>query len=149
MQKPFPSLFGRFTAMRRDHRELAPLLLQVRELCAGFVAEERARESGFVAPPTLLAALYMELARHFAAEDCPAYFGAVAAERPVLAPRVTELRADHARMLELAAALVDLASDPSKRENVGRHGLELLEQLREHEARETQLLGEFLSHHPH
>jgi len=149
MQKPFPSLFGRFTTVRRDHRELAPLLLQVRELCAGLVDDGRARNGGFVSPPSLLAALYMELARHFAAEDCPAYFGAVAAERPVLAPRIAELRVDHSRMLDLSAALVDWASDPSKRESVGRHGFELLEQLREHEARETALLGEFLSHQPH
>lgn len=145
MQKPFPSLFGRFTAVMRDHRELGPLLLQVRELCVGFAEEGRAPQRSAISPPALLAALYTELTRHFAAEDCPAYFGAVAAERPVLAPRVAELRADHARMLELSAALVDLASEPLKREQVGRHGLELLERLREHEARETAVLGEFLS----
>jgi hypothetical protein len=91
----------------------------------------------------------MELARHFAAEDCPAYFGAVTAERPDLAPRVAELRVDHAQMLDVASVLVDLASDPLKREDAGQHGLALLAQLREHEARETVLLREFLSHHSH
>lgn len=108
----FPSLFGRFTVVLRDHDHLRSTLSRLLELCS-------ALEQGVdVLPDALMPAHLMrdlehELSQHFAAEESSAYFGAVEAEEPRLAEQVRELRREHAKMLSTTVALVQFAAIPA------------------------------------
>jgi hypothetical protein len=138
---PLPSLFGRFTVVLQDHRDLGVTLRSLEKLCATLDETERA-------PPLepaaleLIVELHAELSQHFTAEEGDAYFGAMARDRPGSAHRIAELKQQHAEMLAAVGSLRDLAgqarwtelSSPARRFVAG---------LRAHEAAETRLLQEF------
>jgi hypothetical protein len=146
MPKPFPSLFGRLTAIAREHERLAPTLGLVREMSSALRSGNHPRLRSELHPAPLMAALYAELSAHFSAEEGPQYFGAIRAEGPDLARRVETLVDEHASMLETAAELVELARDPPQAEQLSTRALDLLERLARHERAETALMGGYLEH---
>ena len=135
-----PTLFGRFSIISGQHQTLSTTLRQLREMCLALQAGST--ELG-PDPRPLLAALQLNLERHFATEEADDYFGAVAQERPSLLPSIAGLRAEHTAMLEAIAALSALSAEESRWAELSTPTLRLIEQLRAHEHAESVLLQDF------
>jgi hypothetical protein len=91
---------------------------------------------------SVLSQLHVDLALHFALEEADEYFGAVQRERPSLSHGITELRREHAMMLEELDGLRELAKDGDHTEELGTAILRLVTDFRSHERKETDLLQE-------
>jgi iron-sulfur cluster repair protein YtfE (RIC family) len=89
-------------------------------------------------------ALFEMLARHFAAEESPSYFGALATERPGTSRTIAVLCAEHSEMLELVRTLKALGADPVLARQLPETILLLIERLRTHERLETLLMQDYL-----
>jgi hypothetical protein len=139
-----PSLFGRYTANASEHRQLALTLRRLEDMCAA-IDSAPAEPPVDLRPDRLIDELLDELKHHFQGEEAPAYFGAVAVERPSLVPRIAELRADHTAMLETVESLCGLADDHQRTQDFVAATRGLIVTLRAHEQRETSLMHEFFS----
>jgi hypothetical protein len=137
--KPLPSLFGRFTAIFRDHQHLGVHLRQLRALCSAIEAGQLPCPTD-PSPLALVSALQSELAEHFAAEESSAYFGLVLDEAPALAPRIGELKWEHLEMLRNMYLLCQLAADPERVAEFPAPMRALLGVLERHEQAESALL---------
>jgi Hemerythrin HHE cation binding domain len=142
LPQSIPSLFGRFTAILKDHGHLGITLRQLKALCAG-LEDSRRELPQELHPPSLLAALRLELAQHFRAEESAEYFGTVVAESPPLAPGIAELKSEHAAMLDAVDSLLQLAADPGRWAQLPQPTRLLVMQLERHEASESKLLRDF------
>jgi hypothetical protein len=140
---PLPTLFGRLTSLECEHEHLRTHLERVRALCAALSGridtplpsdEERLR---------LIVEWQTQLSRHFEAEESPRYFGTLVADRPELIPRIGELRADHAAMLDSLRLLTTLAKEAIESRAFAVRALHLIEQLERHERAESELMREF------
>ena len=100
-----PSLFGRFTAILRDHDHLRETLGRLRLMCSKLEDGQRAADSE-PSPTSLLLELRTDLAEHFAAEEGQDYFGTVVDEAPQLQRQIDELKAEHVAMLTMVDELV-------------------------------------------
>jgi hypothetical protein len=136
---PLPSLFGRFTAIFRDHDRFAETLRSLRATCAaleqGDTSSPRERT-----PAKLLHDLAGDLAQHFEAEESPAYFGTLVAEAPELRWQVAGLEVEHRTMLAAAQILADVAREPSRWLALPQATRALLNELEQHERAESKLL---------
>lgn len=143
-----PSLFGRFTAIFKDHDHLATTLRQLRRMCAAL--EANATDPPLeLAPEPLLRELRTDLIQHFSAEESSAYFGTVVEEAPALAPRITALVTEHGVMLELLERLLQMASTHTRWASLPMATRKLIAQLEQHERAESRLLRElFLGDEP-
>ena len=144
---PLPSLFGRFTAILRDHDHLAKTLRKLRQMCGAL----ESGESELIAeltPVVLLSALRRDLSAHFAAEEDASYFGTVVDEAPSLAADIAGLKWEHMTMLRSADVLCALAADRSRWSQLPEPTLELVTQLERHEGAESKLLRRFFSPQP-
>src|SRR5688500_3185854 len=103
-----PHLFGRFTAVIRDHANIGKTLEQLRMMCAVLDTGQAALPSELM-PARLLFRFYRELSEHFATEEADAYFGTVADEEPSLASKIEALKAEHWSMLYAADMLCGMA----------------------------------------
>jgi hypothetical protein len=137
--KPLPSMFGRFTAIFRDHQHLGVHLRQLRALCAAIEAGQ-VEYSTDSSPLALVSALRSELAEHFEAEESNAYFGLVLDEAPALAPRIGELKWEHLEMLRTIDLLCQLAAEPERLTEFPVPMRALLGVLERHEQAESALL---------
>lgn len=137
---PLPSLFGRFTAILRDHEHLGTTLKSLRAMCTALEARDAVPESA-----GLLAQLHADLSGHFAAEEAESYFGTMVQESPSLAPRIGQLKDEHVQMLSALVALGSLADDPMMAAELSLGARRLIAELERHERDESLLLGELLS----
>jgi hypothetical protein len=144
---PLPSLFGRFTAILRDHDHLGKTLRKLRQMCGALEAGEK-EPAGELTPWVLLTELRRDLESHFAAEEDASYFGTVVDEAPGLAPDIAGLKWEHMTMLRGADVLCALAADRSRWSQLPKPTRELVAQLERHEGAESKLLRRFFSPQP-
>lgn len=90
----------------------------------------------------VLSELHVDLALHFALEEGDEYFGSIRRERPSLSHGITELRREHAAMLQELDGLRELAKDEDHPEELKTAILRLVTDFRSHERKETDLLQE-------
>jgi hypothetical protein len=114
-------------------------LARVGELCRALGAGESNLE-----PAALLSELRVDLELHFALEESDSQFGAVLRERPSLSQDVSELKHEHAALLERLDALRTIASDRSRWSELRAPTLALVEAFRAHEHHEGSLLQELV-----
>lgn len=136
----FPSLFGRFTAIRQDHEHLGTTLKRLRLMCLGLEARERAPLA--IEPARLFEDLRTDLSGHFAAEEADSYFGTIAEEAPHLAHGIAQLRNEHAALLSGIAVLCRLAEDGTRAAELSGATQRLVAELEQHERAESRLLRE-------
>jgi hypothetical protein len=142
-----PHLFGRFTAVMRDHADIGKTLTQLRAMCAALDGGEAALPSELL-PTVLTFRLYRELSEHFATEEADAYFGTVIDEEPSLASKIDALKAEHWSMLHTADLLCRMAVDTSRWPDLLREAAELMAQLERHERAESALLRDMFHVRP-
>lgn len=139
---PLPTLFGRFTAILKDHDHLSVTLRQLQKMCA-------ALEAGHVpddpSPPLLFQELLADLSEHFAAEESPDYFGTVVEEAPALAPRIAALKWEHLGFLATVERLLRSAQRPDAWPGLLEPTKQLVFALGEHERLESALLRQLFS----
>jgi iron-sulfur cluster repair protein YtfE (RIC family) len=138
-----PSLFGRFTAILKDHEHLGITLKQLRAMCAALETAEEIPLT--VSPPRLLEDLRADLSGHFAAEEAESYFGTIIEEAPPLAPRIDQLKHEHAAMLQALAALCEVAIDVTRALELSQSTRVLIAELERHERAESLLLRELFA----
>jgi len=138
-----PSLFGRFSALQRDHEHLDGVVERLSAMCDALRDRPGADPPPDLDPAQLIPEWGIDLSRHFAAEEGIRYFGTLVAERPALSVAIGDLRADHAAMLEAVERLLALAPDKTRREELAAETRALLQRFQEHERAETRLLREF------
>jgi hypothetical protein len=138
-----PSLFGRFTALHRDHQHLDGLVKKLSAMCDALSERPDVAPPPELDPAQLIPAWGIDLSRHFAAEEGMRYYGTLVAERPALSSAIGDLRADHTTMLEAIERLLLLAPDAGRRDQLVLGTRELLDRFRTHERAENQLLREF------
>jgi hypothetical protein len=142
LPQSMPSLFGRFTAVLKEHDHLGITLRELKALCSALEKgqPDLPRE---LEPRRLLAALSTELAGHFAAEESEAYFGTVVAEEPQLVVEIDALKMEHVSMLGAVDVLVELAADAGRWTGLPAPTRRLIAQLERHEGSESKLLRKF------
>jgi hypothetical protein len=138
-----PSLFGRFTALQRDHQHLDGLVQKLSAMCDALGQHPGVALPPELDPETLIPEWGVDLSRHFSAEEGMRYFGTLVTERPALAAAIADLRADHTAMLEAIEELLRLAPERARRDDLAKRTRELLERFRNHERSENQLLRQF------
>lgn len=141
---PLPSLFGRFTAIFRDHDHLAKTLRHLRAMCASLDDRETPLPAD-LAPDVLIIDLRRHLGEHFAAEETDDYFGTVVEESPELASEIAGLKWEHMTMLRAADMLCDIAREPARWDQLSVPTRELIGQLERHERSENRLLRSLFS----
>lgn len=140
---PLPSLFGRFTAIQSDHRDIGVTLGLLARMCAALEQSDGARDEE-LAPVLLLDRLRVHLAEHFQAEEGEAYFGAIVCERPALREQIQALGAEHASMLSEVSSFCIIASEPARVDLLPALVRRFLAGFRAHERGETRLVQAFL-----
>jgi len=139
-----PDLFGRFTAILKEHDHLRTTLARLREMCGAI--ESGAPSFGDEASPgRLLEELRADLTAHFAAEQSKEYFGVVVDEAPALAPRIAALETEHASILVAAETLALLAAEPGRWRELPALTRALIGELERHERSESALLRQLFS----
>ncbi|MBP7146908.1 MAG: hemerythrin domain-containing protein [Acidobacteria bacterium] len=135
-------------AILAEHEELRRDLDQVRELVAALPAAG-AHEGWFAALSRHLAILGPKLDQHFRSEERAGFFDEIEAAWPNAAPRCEQLRGEHAelvgRVANVAAAARSAAADPHL---VAQQVRALVEALRGHESRETELFQQAIEGGP-
>jgi hypothetical protein len=138
MSLSMPTLFGRATALFKEHSSLRRSLGRLRELAGG-------RASGDREPAALIEHFMGELHSHFIAEEDDGSFGTLAESCPELAVAVAELRAEHLEMMGILEHLRALALQSGASSDLARGIERLLEQFDAHERRESALMQSFLT----
>ena len=141
-QGPLPSLFGRFTAIFSEHKNMSGTLSSVGSMCDVLEAGLE-RLPGRIHPLELVVDLQGCLSTHFAVEEADIYFGTIVLEQPYLAGRIAKLIAEHSLMLAIAARVRELAEVESWTALVAPTRA-LVAMLQKHELDESRLLQEFL-----
>jgi hypothetical protein len=134
-----PHLFGRFTAVMREHQDLGRKLGLVREMCSAIESNALPLRDD-LGPESLLSELHGDLTEHFALEEADDYFGTVVDEDPTLSEPIEALKAEHAVMLERLEGLLELAGDALLWAELPLATRGLLGQLEHHERSESALL---------
>ncbi|HEY6079276.1 MAG TPA: hypothetical protein VIW29_10760 [Polyangiaceae bacterium] len=142
LPQSMPSLFGRFTAILKDHEHLGTTLRELKALCGALEAGQQERLPE-LQPQRLLMALKAGLSHHFGAEESEAYFGTVVTEDPALEPEIAALKAEHAAMLAAVELLLRLTEDPGRWLHLLAPTRALVLQLERHEGAESKLLRDF------
>ncbi len=143
---PLPTFFGRFTAVLSEHEHLWTTLRKLGEMSAALDAGQTLAAG--LEPAGLIAALRVELAKHFAAEEASGHFGTVARECPGLLPRIVEMKSDHSAMLDATRDLALIATDENRRGELAASVSRLIKRLQNHEREENELLREYLQFEP-
>jgi hypothetical protein len=138
LPQSLPSLFGRFTAILKDHDHLGMTLRDLRAVCAALENGQDVPDE--LQPPRLLLSLKTELGQHFGAEESEEYFGTVVAENPELEVEIAALKAEHSTMLRAVDVLLNLATDPERWAHLPGPTRLLVTQLARHERAESKLL---------
>jgi hemerythrin-like domain-containing protein len=142
VESDLPDLFGRATIVMGGHEGLRETARVLRNRSASLrertpVALEELK--------TLVATFTEQLLAHFAAEEGPDYFGALAAQSLPLSQGVRRLRSEHQQMRAVLGSLHGFYDVEGHGVWFGHELEALLDLLAEHEQREHQLLGEFFA----
>lgn len=144
---PLPSMFGRFSAILKDHDHLGITLKRLRKMCA--TLEAGAPElSPELLPASLFDELYADLKAHFASEESKEYFGTVIGEAPMLAPQIALLEWEHQSLLATVELLLDISNDEARWSTLPPPTRELVADLERHERAESTLLRELFFPRP-
>lgn len=143
MSASMPTLFGRATAIYKDHANLRETVGYLREFCIKLLDSDSSTQPD---PSSAINYFLHQLRVHFAAEEDPGYFDTLVVSHPVLSDEVKALRADHVRILETAESLRVLALHDTDSLVLARDLSRLLDHFEAHERRETRTLHEFLQH---
>ncbi|HEY6561699.1 MAG TPA: hemerythrin domain-containing protein [Polyangiaceae bacterium] len=135
-----PDLFGRATVVVREHGDLRQQVDWLRELCVRIVDDQAPAE---LAPGVALTRFLEQLRGHFATEESPEYFGALAEGSPRLIRRLDQLRAEHAQMLTTLESLSALAAESPEPLGLAIGLGQFLDRLAAHEKQETLILQEY------
>jgi hypothetical protein len=137
--RSLPSLFGRFTAILKDHEHIGVTRRQLLKMCEALERNPLALPEE-LSPPTLIGEFRADLLEHFSAEESADYFGTVVEEDPTLAAQIDALKWEHQLMLRALDVLSELVNDRARWEGITPRMRELLAQLERHERRENTLL---------
>jgi len=135
-----PTLFGRFSAVLREHADLEKVVASLSELCVALEADA-ARVPAELSPVPLIRELSRQFVEHFATEEADAYFGAIQAEDPSLSDLIANLRHEHEQMLGSTAVLAQLAAAPESWSQFAVSARLLVVQFARHERAESGLLN--------
>lgn len=134
-------MFGRFSAILKDHDHLGKTLKRLRKMCATLeVGEPQLSPDLF--PEPLFLELHADLKGHFASEESSEYFGAVVDEAPSLAPQIAALESEHQRLLKTVEQLLSFAEDRARWPALPVPTRDLVAELERHERAESSLLRE-------
>lgn len=139
---PLPTLFGRFTAILKDHDHLSVTLRLLQRMCGALEAEHVPSE---LSPPLLFRALLADLREHFAAEESADYFGTVVEEAPALAPQIAALKWEHLQFLATVEKLLGSAESHDDWPSLVQPTKQLVAELAQHERLESALLRQLFS----
>jgi len=134
-------MFGRFSAILKDHDHLGKTLKRLRKMCATLEIGEL-QLSPELFPEPLFDELYADLSAHFASEESSEYFGTVMDEAPSLVPQIAALESEHRRLLRTVEQLVDFAQDRARWSALPIPTRDLVVELERHERAESTLLRE-------
>jgi Hemerythrin HHE cation binding domain len=142
MNEPkMPSLFGRATAVYGEHARLLRTAKRLQRACVELAeASDDARDETI----RLLAEFELRLVDHFEREEADGYFGTLGADRPDLAPRITQLQSDHARIKRALSGARQLLSARDRRTDAAESLASTLRALSTHEREESALMSLFL-----
>ena len=143
LPQSMPSLFGRFTAIWKDHEHLGTTLRELKALCGALEDGQGVPQP--LEPARLFLALEVDLKQHFTAEESDEYFGTVLAEDSGLELEIDALKSEHATMLSAVDMLLQLAADPERWAHLPGPTRLLITQLERHEGSESKLLRSFFS----
>jgi hypothetical protein len=135
-----PAIFGRGTAIFKEHADLRPMVARLRKHATQLVFDREPAEGAFEA---LLDGFFDQLLAHFEAEEDPGYFGTFVEDCPELAVDVDRLMTDHEAMVDAVERLRAPAPQRSAPE-VALGLLNLLDLFEEHERRESLVVRSFL-----
>jgi hemerythrin len=141
-QASIPTLFGRGTAIFKEHDDLRPMIARLRVHATGLAL---GRTSSELDVETLLDRFFDQLLAHFAAEENEGYFGTLVADYPDLSVHVERLMLEHEEMVDAVERLRALAEQPARTRDLGIGLLELLGQFEGHEQEESILMRTFIS----
>lgn len=139
-----PSLFGRITAVQRDHSSLLEMVSTLRRLQRALLAGETERGADWTRFIGELEEFTAHLRTHFAAEETNGYFGTLVSDRPSLSGQVDRLRAEHAEMMEALVSIRPSAANDFDACALAIRLGQLLDSFEAHERRENLLIQEFL-----
>lgn len=142
VESELPDLFGRATIVMGGHEGLRETARVLRNRSASL--RERMPVS-IDELKTLIATFTEQLLAHFAAEEGPDYFGALAAQSLPLSQGVRRLRSEHQQMTALLESLHGFKDLEGHGVWFGHELDGLLDLLAEHERREHEVLGEFFA----
>jgi hemerythrin-like domain-containing protein len=137
-----PDLFGRATVVMGGHEDLRETVRALRNSSA---ALRQQAPVSLEALRALVATFTEQLLAHFAAEESPDYFGALAAQSLSLSQGIRRLRSEHGQMTALLESLRGFDDIEGNGVWFGHELEDLLDVLGEHERREHHLLGEFFT----
>jgi hypothetical protein len=143
-ERHLPSLFGRLTNFLDARERHTRILEKLREMAEAIEAGQSPLPAE-LEPGPLLLELRWELAMHFDAEESELHFGTMAREQPEVLPRIVDLKADHAAMLEDLLRLEAIAHMPTRWAELPTSVARFTAAFSEHEQEETQLVEQFFS----
>jgi hemerythrin len=136
-----PALFGRITAVQRDHTALLEMVASLRNLQTTL---HQAEDDCALPPLYPIQDFAILLYTHFSTEESDAYFGAVVSERPSLGPRIDNLRSDHEIIVRTLANLPVRAAAGATGHELATLLGNVLDFLQAHERRENELMQDYL-----
>lgn len=144
--RSLPSLFGRLTALGRDHGALGAWISRLERLIERLLEQPSEASRGEWCQ--LIGEWRAQLDEHFRAEESDVYFGLFLREQPALANHVAELRDDHTTMLETADALAEHVRRGGCPRELASRMTSAIAHFRQHERREAALIREFFGADP-
>jgi len=142
---PMPTLFGRGTAVFKEHADLRPLVFRLKKHAADLAIGRQSDESEV---ESALAEFFNQLLAHFAAEEDEGYFGTFIEDHPTLSIKVERLLAEHEEMVDVIERLKMLSRRGGCSRDLGIGLTTLLERFEKHERDENSLMRTFLSMGP-
>jgi hypothetical protein len=141
LEATIPTLFGRGTAVFKEHADLRPMVARLRKHATELALGRRPSEPDIEA---LLDDFFDQLLAHFAAEENDGYFGTMIGDYPDLSVRVERLMAEHEEMVDSIERLRAVGKRAAAGRDLGLGLLELLGQFQGHEEEENLLMRTFL-----
>ncbi len=141
-EQAMPTLFGRGTAVFKQHADLRPLVSRLRRQANDLVLGRQHDEAEVEG---VLAEFFNQLLAHFAAEEDEGYFGTLIDDHPVLSIRVEHLLAEHEDMVDSIERLKMLGQRGGCARDLGLGLTTLLDRFEKHERDENALMRTFLS----
>jgi hemerythrin len=140
-----PTLFGRGTAVFKQHADLRPLVSRLRQQATDLVLGKPHDEAEVEGA---LAEFFNQLLAHFAAEEDEGYFGTLIDDHPGLSIRVEHLMGEHEEMVDAIERLKMLGQRGGCARDLGLGLTTLLDRFEKHERDENALMRTFLTLDP-